>query len=407
MVRSGSYGAGLERAGGAFRFLVMAAALTSLLVAMAAGLARAGMGIPLLPEEAPLRHGPLMVSGFLGTLIAAERAAGLGRPWAWVAPVASAVGAALLLAGIAAQAAFAAFAFAGFGLVAVFLEVLHLRPGPSAGALLAGAGAWLASSLHGLAGGATVELVPWWVAFLVLTIAGERLELGRFRATGLRAVAFFLPAAALVLLGAAIAVADRPAGIRVEGVGLLLLGGWLLRYDVALRTVWGEGQARYVATCLLSGFVWLALAGALFVAGASSFAAGPRYDAMLHALFLGFVVAMVFGHAPIVLPGVLGLRVPYRPRFYLQLALLHAGLGLRLAGDLAGADALRQAGTAANVAAVLLFVALTATTVLAGRRERPFGGATVPAPPVRGRGRRPRGVRRRPSSRPPGVERPA
>lgn len=392
MVRLDSYGTSRERVPGRLRVPVMAAALTSLLVAMAAGLARAGMEVPRLPDEAALRHGPLMVSGFLGTLIAAERAAGLGRPWAWAGPVASAVGAVLLLTGVEIRAAFAAFSIAGFGLVAVFLDVLRLRPAPSAVALLIGAVAWLASSLHGLAGGATVELVPWWVAFLVLTIAGERLELGRFRAAGSRAVALFLPAAALVLLGAALAVADRPTGIRVEGFGLLLLGAWLLRYDVALRTVRGEGQARYVAVCLLSGFAWLALAGALFIAGSSSSVAGPRYDAMLHALFLGFVMAMVFGHAPIILPGVLGLRVPYRPRFYLPLALLHAGLGLRIAGDLAGADAVRQAGTAANVAAVLLFVVLTATAVLAGQRERSLHGATVAAPPVRGGPARRRGA---------------
>ncbi|MFB9895270.1 hypothetical protein [Planobispora takensis] len=64
---------------------------------------------------------------------------------------------------------------------------------------------------------------------------------------------------------------------------------------------------------LLAGYGWLATAGILWAA--SGLAAGPYlYDAALHALFLGFVMSMVFGHAPVILPAVLRVRLPYRPR---------------------------------------------------------------------------------------------
>ncbi len=363
------------------RMPAMAAGGAALLVGMAAGLVRAGLEIPGLPEAAPLRHGPLMVSGFLGTLIAVERVVGLGRWWAWLGPLASAAGAVLLLAWGSPQTASAAFAIAAGVLAAVFAEVLRLRPEASAAVLLAGAAAWLGSALHGITGGGTVELVPWWTAFLALTIAGERLELGRFRAPGWRAVLLFAPAAGLVAAGALITVADLKMGVRVQGLGLAALALWLARYDVARRTIRTSGQARYIAACLLSGFGWLAASGGLLALWPEEFAAGLRYDAMLHAFFLGFVMAMVFGHALIILPGVLGVRVPYRRGFYAQLLLLQAGLAVRVVGDIAGEAALRETGAVLNVASVTLFLGATAASALAATRRPAFSrGNAAPRP---------------------------
>lgn len=41
---------------------------------------------------------------------------------------------------------------------------------------------------------------------------------------------------------------------------------------------------------------------------------------------------MVFGHAAIIFPAVLKVKIPYHPAFYVPLALLHASLALRVAG---------------------------------------------------------------------------
>ena len=89
--------------------------------------------------------------------------------------------------------------------------------------------------------------------------------------------------------------------------------------------------------CLLSGYAWLAIGGGVVIVAAGGLAPGtPSYDAALHALTLGFVFSMVFGHAPIILPAVLRVAVPYHPTFYLPLALLHVSLIVRLAGDATG-----------------------------------------------------------------------
>ena len=155
--------------------------------------------------------------------------------------------------------------------------------------------------------------------------------------------------------------------MRLAGVALVALAVWLGLFDIARRTVRAAGVTRFVAVALLSGYVWLGLAG-LLALRFGDVAAGPRYDAVLHAVFVGFVFSMIFGHAPIVFPAVLGLAVPYGARFYVHLAALHASLALRIAGDLAAWSSGRQWGALLNALAVVLFVVNTAYGVLAARR---------------------------------------
>jgi hypothetical protein len=87
------------------------------------------------------------------------------------------------------------------------------------------------------------------------------------------------------------------------------------------------------------------------------------YDALLHAVFVGFVMSMIFGHAPIIFPAILGVPINFQPAFYIQLALLHLSLALRIVSDLAGWSAGRQWGGLLNEVAILLFLAMTVISV--------------------------------------------
>ena len=78
-----------------------------------------------------------------------------------------------------------------------------------------------------------------------------------------------------------------------------------------------------MAAALLAGYGWLMVAGGLW-AGAGQMADGPAYDAELHAIFLGFVMSMIFAHAPVVVPSVLGRPLPFRPALYVPLVLLQS-----------------------------------------------------------------------------------
>lgn len=53
---------------------------------------------------------------------------------------------------------------------------------------------------------------------------------------------------------------------------------------------------------------------------------------------------MVFAHAPIILPAVARVSVPFHPALYAPLAVLHLGLTARVAGDLLGQATLRSTG---------------------------------------------------------------
>ncbi len=169
----------------------------------------------------------------------------------------------------------------------------------------------------------------------------------------------FVGAAGLFCAGLLVSLFDFDAGWRVTGVGLLVLAVWLVRNDLARRTLRQSGLTRFIAACLLAGYFWLGIAGVLAVIEGGLFA-GPRYDVLLHALFLGFVISMIFGHAPMILPGVMKIEIPYRTGFYGHLGLLHISLLIRVIGDLIGWVPLRQWGGAFNVIALLLFLFNTA-----------------------------------------------
>ena len=231
-----------------------------------------------------------------------------------------------------------------------------------------GALLWLVGNTGWLVGWPVPQVVPWWSSFLVLTIAGERLELSRLLRLSVLHHIMFLLVVSLLLVGVLLLALGLAYGGRVIGLGMLALAWWLLQYDIARRTVWQRGLTRFIAVCLLSGYVWLGVGGVLTWLFAGILA-GPYYDAMLHTVFVGFVFAMIFGHAPIILPAILGRTTsPYQPALYVPLLLLHASLLLRVAGDLVGWWTGRQWGGLLNALAVLLFL-LTLVLALLRRDE--------------------------------------
>ena len=220
---------------------------------------------------------------------------------------------------------------------------------------------YLAGCVRWALGSPMFTVLPYWTTWLVLTVAGERLELTRVMPPSKAARALLV--AITVALCASVAL---PA--RVRGVATIAMALWLLRFDVARRVVSRPGGPRFTAIALLSGYVWLAIAGAILV-GEGELVAGSAYDAATHALLLGFVFSMVFGHAPTILPAVIGAPLPFHRVFYVHVALLHAGLAARVAGDLVGNPQLRAWGGMTNAAAILLFAAITATRSLYVQRQ--------------------------------------
>ena len=94
---------------------------------------------------------------------------------------------------------------------------------------------------------------------------------------------------------------------------------------------------------------------------------GVVYDALLHAVFVGVVLSMVFAHAPIIFPAVLGLPLAYRPSFYLHVGVLHVSLIARVVRDLVEVlGRVRSWGGLFNALALLLFMINTGRSMALG-----------------------------------------
>ena len=360
------------------RFVLMAISVFALVTGMWAGLLRLGWALPALGATLPGAHSALMVGGFLGTLIGLERAVALRRRWAYIAPLLSGLGGLALLLTLGLRNTpdlplplWAAGPFlltlGSIALVAVYIAVLRKQFTLFTSAMALGAVVWACGNIFWMVWLPIYQTALWWAGFLVLTILGERLELTRMLPRAAASQTLFLLAAGTYTVGIVLSVPLHDLGARVMGAGMLGLALWLARYDIARRTVRQQGLTRFIAASLLAGYAWLMLAGVL-AALFGGVAAGPRYDALLHSIFLGFVFSMIFAHAPVILPAVTGLALPFRSAFYAHVALLQLSLVLRVGSDLAGWADGRQWGGLLNVIALLLFMGNTALAVLAGKR---------------------------------------
>lgn len=316
-------------------------------------------------------HAPLLVFGFIGTLIVLERAVAARHAWGYTAPALLGLGALSLLTVLPDAVGKSAIALGFILLIAVYSVVWRRQPAAATGIQILGAAAGLSAAVLWLAGVPIPAMVPAMVAFLVLTILGERLELGRISPLVTPRVEAFGLGASMALMASAILAPLSPAlGYPVFGAVLLVLVGWALTFDVATRLVRSRGLPRYMAVCLLAGYAWLVVAGAAWIVAGGQ-ATGWVYDAVLHSVFLGFVISMIMAHAPVILPAVLRVPLPYRPFLYLPLIVLHVALVVRVLGDFRELPDLVRLGGYGNVAALVLFVVLAVTTALVGERLRP------------------------------------
>lgn len=349
-----------------FRYVLLAAGLFTLIMAMWAGLLRMGWALPLLKPTAVGGHGPLMVSGFLGTVIGLERAVGVGKPSMLLAPLLTALGGLALIIGLPTVVGATFILLGSIGVGAIFAYIVRHERALHTYVLAAGCLLWIGGNLLWLSGYGIPQVVPWWAAYLVLTIAGERLELSRLVRITARARAVFIGIIAVLFAGLLThAFYDAALGWRIFGISIVAYSVWLLMNDVARRTIKIPGVTRFIAYCMMSGYVWLGFAGIL--ATYAGFLTGAMYDAVLHSIFLGFVMAMIFGHAPVIFPAVLGQPMQFNNSFYSHLAVLEISLLLRVGSDLANYVAGRLWGGMLNAVALTLFLVITILAIRAGR----------------------------------------
>lgn len=335
------------------RVVLMPLLAMLLVMGISGGLLRAGLPVAQssLVGQAAAQHAALMICAFFGAVVSLERAVALGRHAAFAVPLLCVAGGAALLHGWP-EAGALLFTAATLGFTAVNVVLVRRQAAPHTIVLLVSALAWLTGCVRLALGLHDDAMLASWFAFLVITIAAERLEMTRLMRRRAAAQPLLVGVLCALLAGAAL-------WSLLFGVALVALALWFAAFDIARHTVRARGLTRYMALCLLGGYAWLAVAGVGWI----GFALGhPTRDAALHALGLGFIFCMVMGHAPVILPAVARIKVRFDAAFYAPLGLLHASLLLRLADP-----AWRGIGAALNAAAIALFALVMVRAALRWR----------------------------------------
>lgn len=350
-----------------FRILFLIGGFVCLAFGVASGLMRVGWSLPALSGNIATLHGPLMISGFLGTVISLERAVATRQPWAYMGPLSAAAGGFTLLNGMHWLGSSLIF-LASLAMLLVSANIYRRQRAMFTFTLLLGSAYWVIGNLLWLNEFAFAQIIPWWMGFLILTIAGERLELTRLLPPSRYGNLLFIGIVAILLCGSIATSLSATANFIAFSTAITLLALWLFWNDIARKTIRQHSLTRFIAICLLSGYAWL-LAGGLIGLWAGTLQPGSSYDSFLHAILIGFVFSMIFGHAPVIFPAVTGFRIPYRRTFYIPLAMLHLSLLIRIGGDLYAVADWRSIGAALNALALALFILITATTAVSGKRH--------------------------------------
>lgn len=300
--------------------------LISLLTGIFSGWFRIGWNLPLtLPSG---EHGALMVGSFLGTLICLERSVSFPNKIALLVPAVNATSIIFFMFNMP-KTAYLFLIFGGAGLTGIYYLVYVKHKGIHLLIMMAGAMCYLIGSAVLYNTSFYPSVVMWWIAFLFLTITGERLELSRFtllkNSAAKQSVLIVLISLFLISIFLPF---HSAAGSTLSAVSMIGSAAWLFKYDMARHSLKRPGQSFYSGLLLITGYVWLMFTGMFFAFGAYF---GSFYDASLHAFFLGFVFMMIFAHAPVILPAVLKLKIsPFGKSLYIWYALLNLTLIFRV-----------------------------------------------------------------------------
>jgi hypothetical protein len=139
--------------------------MIALFSALWGGLLRLGLNLPFLRPALAQFYGPLMISGFLGTVIGLERAVAIAKPWAYGVSLLSSAAALTLILGFPQEVSTLLMILSSLTLVLVFVTV-YLRQ-PTLFTLTMGVGAclWIAGNILWMIKMPVSRLVLWWGDF--------------------------------------------------------------------------------------------------------------------------------------------------------------------------------------------------------------------------------------------------
>ncbi len=340
--------------------------LLSLLTGIFSGWFRIGWNLPVtLPSG---EHGALMVGSFLGTLICIERSVSYPNRIALLVPALNSASIIFFLLAMP-KTAYVFLILGAAGLTGIYYMVYVKHKGIHILIMMAGALCYLIGNAVLFNTSFYPSVVMWWIAFLFLTITGERLELSRFvllKRTVIKQSALIILIS--VFFAGILLPFHSALGSSLSALSMIGSAIWLFKYDMAKHSLKKPGQSFYSGLLLITGYVWLAFTGLFFVLGAYF---GSFYDASLHAFFLGFVFMMIFAHAPVILPAVLKLGMsPFGRSLYLWYILLNITLLFRVITVFPGIAPYKMwAGMFNGIAIIGFFVNMITLAIFAKKKS--------------------------------------
>jgi hypothetical protein len=346
---------------GRLPFVILA--MLSLITGLLAGLHRIGWTLPL--GEVSPNHGAIMVGGFLGTLITLEKIIPLKRNILYVFPIVSGASVFLFFVGVPTYSV-VCLVIASAGLSIIFF-IYWVRERSMIYLLMAaGAVCWLAGNVLLFIYNFYPISLPWWMAFVLLIITSERLELMKFLPVSKTQKFIFLGMLLTFPIGCMISfhgVGNYFAALSLGGVSI-----WLMRHDVVALNLKKPDLPGFMGVALLSGYFALLLSG-LFLLLLTDQPLG--YDTIVHSFFIGFVFSMIFAHGPVIIPGVFGISFkPYHKIYYLWLGLLHISWITRTTGNFLMDLNLRKLSGVISLIAILGYLTTVAVLVIRSKNEK-------------------------------------
>lgn len=328
---------------------MMLLVVACLILGILTGWFRLGFDLPV--SKVFLHHGALMTGSFLGTVLLIERMVTFKKKWLFAFPVINAFSLLFFYLNWN-QIAFSCLIIGSLGLVFVFYLINLKQSDPAHQVMWVGSAMWLVGNTHLLIFQMYANSILWWMGFLLLTVVGERLELTRFLPLSQFKKNILL--LLLLLFVNSCVLPFHMGGQLLTGISLTGIGIWLLLFDIIRKSIKKQGIHRFSAITLSFGYGWLVVAGIFYLFNQSGII---PYDALIHSFFLGFVFSMIFAHAPIILPGVLGLVLkPYHPILFLWVGIFQISLLLRILGDLLSFLSWKQVGGFINGVVILIFI---------------------------------------------------
>lgn len=330
------------------RLLIAVLILASLISGILTGWFRLGIELPL--SHVFLDHGAMMTGSFLGTIILIERIVSQKKNWLFLFPLINVSSLVFYYLDLPTLA-FSCLIFGSAGLFYVLFRINQNHSDLPHQIMWIGAACWFIGNLHLWLFKLYAHSILWWMAFLLLTIVGERLELSRF--LPLSAFKRIAVVVFLIMFLVSCVLPFHIGGQELTGTSLILVACWLLIFDMSRKSIKKPGIHQFAAITLICGYFWLVVTGVFYLFNITG---AVTYDALIHSFFLGFIFSMIFAHGPIILPGVLKLTVkPYHRMLYLWVFLFHFSLIIRIMGGMLPMLLWKQLGGILNSVAIVLF----------------------------------------------------